>query len=275
MAEVSPVLLAVVIVVIIIAVILVIMVLLSRESTFRPSSTQTAEECLNPPGIPTNLSVSNPQGDLVILTWDAVSQADTYIVYIGDDPNFNLDDKIASRTTRFSSASFANLNLGVIYYFKVRAVNFCGESDLSAETFFSLPFVFPNRFEIVHRTQTALPLRDRHTSIYSPSDKVFAYVYGNDLSKWMFRDEATSTIRQSDRPTYCLTRAGGNDIYFNPCVPNDAQKWIYNAKDFTICSASDPSNGCINLVSSGQFSGVVKHGAKDLSGVSGWDIVPS
>lgn len=268
MAQTSPALAALLIVVIIVAIILLAMVLISRQSNVRTSSITTQADCTGPPSVPSGLSASNPQGDLIILDWNDIASAEEYVAYIGDTPGYNVEDALAVRTVNFSSASFANLELGFTYYFKVKSLNTCGESALSPELAFNLAFQFPNRFRIASRLASSLKICDIEPL-------VTAYSFCTDLNSWMFYQDADKTIRKSANPGLCMTRTPDTFIDFQACGVTTDQQWAYNAQDNTLCSFANPNANCLKRrMPLDPVVNIVQWGAKSTDEVSDWEFEP-
>jgi hypothetical protein len=240
------------------------MVLISRQSQIRTSSVPTLANCVTAPATPSGLSATNPQGDLLILDWNDLAGVDEYVAYIGDTPNFAVANALAVRTVNFSSASFANLTLGVTYYFKVKAVNTCGESLLSPEISVYLAFQYPTRFNIVSRLQPNLKL-------CGDSAVLYAYIYCDDINSLMFQQESDNTLRRAASPGLCMTRGGAGLVSYQPCVSSPDQQWSYNAQDNTLCSLSDPNAGCLRLgVPLDPIANGLNWGPKSTDEVSDW-----
>lgn len=81
------------------------------------------------PAVPMNLRTESGESE-VVLTWDAVSGAESYNVYYSDKLDFDKTNstKIAGVKSPYSAKNLTNMKL---YYFAVSAVNSGGESELS------------------------------------------------------------------------------------------------------------------------------------------------
>lgn len=276
MAQVSPLLVAIVIILVFVMIILIVLVVLNRQKTTTSTSTLANSICTEPPSFPVNVVVSNPQGDLLVVTWSPIAGADSYIAYIGTTAGFSVSSAVNSTSTKYSSTSFANLALGATYYIKVKAVNTCGISDFSPEVSFTITYKFPSRFVIANQTNANALLCDTHDNIYdfAKSDQVAASRFCSDLGSRAFYQTSDQTIRQSDRPGYCMTRDSGNTIYYHPCTGAANQKWGYNSLDNTMCSGTNPGFDCINLQTYNGYAGTVTWGPKSTALVSAWNINP-
>jgi hypothetical protein len=270
----SPFLIAILILAIFLMIIVVILFVRSRRTLVATTSTPSRVPCSGPPPTPVNLTASNPQADVLTLTWSRTTTALSYTAYLADRPNFTINQALQSRTTSNNSASFGNLALGTNYHLKVRATNSCGDSALSNEISFVMPFTFPRRFVIQNRLNPALKLCDVHENPFAPSDRVNANAFcttGTSLFFYQIRDK---TIRQISRPNRCLTRTNNpNGIFFNQCGSNDPnQVWEYSNQTTNLCDVI-LGNDCVNL--SPNFTpegGVITHGTPINNILSDWLI---
>ena len=102
------------------------------------SATPTADTSGSAPDTPANLQASSGDGS-VDLTWDAVSGADVYHLYMAEvsgvtASNYaNLAGGMAHTNISTNSYSHANLTNGTTYYFVVVAGNSDGNSSISTE----------------------------------------------------------------------------------------------------------------------------------------------
>lgn len=269
----SPFLIALIIILLIVMIIVILMVYLSRQTKITPTSTSVAASCTVAPPVPTGLAVTNPQGDLMVLSWNTMAGATEYTAYIGNTPGFTTGQALNSVTTRFTSASFANLTLGVTYYFMVDSSNTCGISALSPQISYNLVYTFPTRFVIANQLDTIVEVCDAHDSIYVPSDECSVSKFCTMLDSWCNFSVSDNTIRQTDRPGYCLTRDGGNLVGFHPCVVNASQQWVYSAVDSSLCSYTNPGSDCLNMPAGfNGFIGQATWGPKGAPSISAWNI---
>ena len=137
-----------VIILIIVIVIVVIVVYLLIKYVIIPAAQPGAFQkvtCTAAPAIPTGLSaVVNLNTARV--SWNAVSDTDNYILYMGDITGFTIP--IAERTITVYGNSIAVLNLlPKTYYFKVVSSNSCGTSALSTEISITVT-TWPTNFKI-------------------------------------------------------------------------------------------------------------------------------
>ncbi|MEM7083261.1 MAG: thrombospondin type 3 repeat-containing protein [Pseudomonadota bacterium] len=90
------------------------------------------------PGSATLVSPANGEGSQALmptLTWNDASQAASYQVQIATDPGFtNLVDLGVTDTTSYTLA--ATLETSTTYYWRVRAINICGDGAYSAANSF-------------------------------------------------------------------------------------------------------------------------------------------
>jgi len=88
-------------------------------------------EPLDPPGTPTNLTVTEETASSISLTWSASEYADGYKVFASDSPQGIYQEK---GTTTATQLTVADLAKNTTYYFKVLAWNSAGSSALSQHT---------------------------------------------------------------------------------------------------------------------------------------------
>lgn len=262
----------------IVVVLMIVVLIRSRRGTINDSSTPTNQPCDIAPNTPINLTTSNPQGDLIIFTWGAVSGTQEYVSFISSIPNFTITDSTISRTSVFNTASFANLTVGVTYYLKVKAVNSCGESNLSSEISYRIPYIFPSKFQIKHQQSSTYAVCDTHAQTpgaIGTTDQMKYNRFCLDVEAELFYDDTDKTIRQSSRPSLCMTRFGSGTVYMGTCISATNQQWSYNGQDSYLCSFTDPENGC--LVTDGTIDQAepAMHGPKDalINIENQWDIV--
>jgi subtilisin-like proprotein convertase family protein len=72
--------------------------------------------------------VNNP----ATLSWDAADFAENYLVEAATSPSFSMGSVVSSQTVGGTSASVPGLASLGVYYWRVRAINSCGQSDFSA-----------------------------------------------------------------------------------------------------------------------------------------------
>lgn len=81
------------------------------------------------PPTPTNLTASGNRNSIG-LSWNQVSVADYYNIYRSTDTG----TEVLYDTSNTNTYTDTNVNFGVVYYYKVQAVNNPGSSGLSNET---------------------------------------------------------------------------------------------------------------------------------------------
>lgn len=137
---------AIVVVVAIVYVIWVYVYIPYRNGKIALSSTV---QCTSAPSPPTGLQATAEPNNRAYIKWTATAKADSYILYVGNYSSFGLAD--AERVIEVKGESIMILNLvPKTYYFKLKAVNTCGTSSLSAET----PLVittWPSSFRLCKR----------------------------------------------------------------------------------------------------------------------------
>lgn len=277
MASVSPFLVAILIVALIIIIIVVVLVAANQSAYFKKGSTLARQPCTDPPSTPINVSASNTQADIIVLNWSLLVDAESYTAYIGDNPNFSVGLELAHRSTKSNSTSFGNLALGKTYYLKVEAVNACGKSELSNEVQYTLPFQFPDRFVIALKVTPSLEVCDGHSDLISPDDTTAASRFCNFRDAWASYNPGDQSIRQSDRPTHCLTREGPGvnfDVSWLSCTGGSNQKWSYDANINTLCNPSNQIGDCLITTGTSTNTRPVKHGPFTTDDKSDWIFKP-
>lgn len=283
MATVSAFLIAVILILMAVMLVLIIIFIRGRRTLVATSSTPSKQACTSPPPTPINLSVSNPNSDILNLSWSRMEGASNYTAYISQTPNFNIANALQTRTISNNSVNFSNLTLGTVYYMKVRSSNSCGTSPLSNEVNFRLIYVFPRRFVINNLQNPQLKLCDTHDTVTPlsattvnrlPSNQVIASRTCSLLGSLVSYQNRDRTIRQIDRPDACLTRVAPNILSFDPCVVDDRQTWDYSNQTNNVCGPQN--NQCINL--NADFTadlGNTNYGPPTTELLSRWLITPS
>lgn len=240
---------AVVTILAIIVVLLVILVYRRNQIELENQSIQTTDPCTAPPSVPTNIFISNPQGDLLIVEFLASRNSTSYQTQISSVANFNDSQVEQERITSTNSAAFGNLSLGAPYYFRVRARNACGNSDWSAYEEFTIAFNFPPQFVIAARNNPGLEACDNFNDVFVPAqtNQVSAKTFCSDIESFYFYEPVDQSLRQVGRANFCMTRGPGSDVFNSSCSGAPSQKWTYNSIDFSLCDAADPENGCLKF----------------------------
>ncbi len=137
-----------VVVILVVIIVVVVLLYLLWKYVIVPAAQPSAFQkvtCTTAPAIPTGMSIviSSNTG---YVTWNAVSNTDNYILYVGHSAGFST--ALAERTITVYGSSIAVLNLiPKTYYFKVLASNSCGNSKLSTETSATVT-TWPAKFKI-------------------------------------------------------------------------------------------------------------------------------
>ena len=110
------------------------------ESSYSPTASATTSEGVPIPSTPTGVSASANSTSSIIVSWDSVSGAAGYRIYLSSF-SYSYGDLIGEST----STSYTNIGLsgGTTYYYSVSAFNSAGESyrsnPINATTFLSAP----------------------------------------------------------------------------------------------------------------------------------------
>lgn len=283
MATVSPFLLAVVILIIFLAIVLIIIVIVNmRSSKVVASSTPAAANCTAAPAEPVNVVVTNPQGDILTVSWSPLAFATSYTVYVGTTSGFPTSSAVVTRTVTTSSTSFGNLSVGVQYYIKLIASNNCGTSPLSNEVSHTIPYNYPGVFTINSAVNSLLEVcydDSGFTTSFQESARRFCNIQPSRVRY----NSADQTIRLNSVSNLCLTRTGG-EIFMNQCVsllqpPGDpvsaGQDWGYFSATSRLCSPTNPTTQC--LLSSQPMnmtdSTVLTYGPPSTPNFTQWNLV--
>lgn len=271
MAGVNPVLMAILIVILVVTIGILVIYYANRNGNINMTSFPSRAACVFPPETPVGITITNPQADLLSITWTPLASVESYQVYISDVQGFSIENALNTKITSTTSVSFGNLILGKTYYIRMKATNPCGDSGLSSEVGFNIPYKFPTRFVLANRLSPQLQVCDSHTNFFGASDQAFVSRFCTFDTAWMYYDENEQTLNQSSRPNHCLTRVSPNQIWFNTCNSTVQQKWVYNVGDNTLCSALNPSTDCLKLGTphTSDFGPAI-YGAKSTDDVTDW-----
>lgn len=259
---------AAVVTILAIATLLLVMLVYRRNQVqLEDQSTRTTDPCTDPPNEPTNIFVSNPQGDLLIVEFLASRNSTSYQTQISSIPNFNDSQVEQERITESNSAAFGNISLGATYYFRVRARNACGNSPWSVYVEFRTPFNFPNQFVIADRNNPGIEACDNFNDAFAANatNKVSALTFCSDQESTYSYNQTTQSFFQVARPNFCLTRGPGTEVFNSMCSGAANQKWAYDSLDFSLCDADDLQNGCLKFVGSDPVQKSVTFGPKSAA----------
>lgn len=242
-------------------IILIIMVFRRNRTELENQSIPTRQPCTVAPSTPINLSISNPQGDLLVLEFSPVSTATSYVSQISNIQNFNDSDVLQEKITTSNSSAFGNLALGTSYYFRVKARNSCGESNWSIQESFRVDYNFPNNFVIVNENNPGLKLCGITVGTFSLCPQTESYYFYNENDK---------SLRKVATPNDCLTRLPGGIASHITCDGGPAQKWSYDGLDKSVCDYNDLQNGCLKQVGTSTVDNPVTYGPKNTPPVTTW-----
>lgn len=233
-------------VILIVAIVILIFLIVRRSNTTEQVETEEEIVCVNPPTIPQNLQIVSVIGDIVSLQWTAVEGSNGYRVYAATFPTFTRQTAEILQASSGPSTTVGNLQTGVNYYFKVSAVNQCGESALSPPQGFTIPFQFPSRFDIINSVDTSLKMF-ASGSVNHPRD-VIVSTGEHVTSKFRFDN---GLIKPDLNQTQCLMRDNDGTIRFYDCNMNLPKNWEYNQLTENICIQSTP-NQCMVVLATSQ-----------------------
>lgn len=232
----------------------------------------TGPGCLNPPAPPTNVLISNPLADIVAVSWDAIPTASTYRIYLDKNPGFLIRDAEQVRSSELTSSSFGNLETGFTYYVKVTSFNACGESSPSNEVSTLIPYVWPERFQIINADDATLDLVRLDELVPNPERIIINENCFPPTCWWNF-NEVDQTIRLTINNDKCLTR-DGDQLWGRDCISSDLdqRQWIYDPAQKSICLLSN-SNVCIRLEDNFFIEGFITVGPYTGNLLSKWDLL--
>lgn len=110
----------------------------------------TAPTLLTPASNNVAVNYSNTE-----FTWSSDTNAESYILEISQDSDFSVKETITTPINRHAQ----NLNTGTQYYWRVKAVNICGESSFSQVNTFNTVCTGLNYVELVNAGTNSLNIR--------------------------------------------------------------------------------------------------------------------
>lgn len=120
----------------VVLVVIVLLIYLAWLYVIRPAFDgtlfgQSQAACTTAPASPGGLTGS-VSGNIAKLNWNIATNADSYILYVGNSSNFTKPQAVRKIAVKGTSIAVENL-LPLTYYFRIVAVNSCGESALSVQ----------------------------------------------------------------------------------------------------------------------------------------------
>ena len=85
--------------------------------------------------IPTGVSAEALSPSSIKVSWNSVSQANTYNVYRSMNSRYNLAEYTFISNTSSPSYTDSGLSYSTIYFYKIRALNYWGKSEFSSSTY--------------------------------------------------------------------------------------------------------------------------------------------
>lgn len=85
--------------------------------------------CNNPPSTPQNVIAGYVNRRTFGVSWDRVGSADSYVIFIGEFPDFTREQALAQFETDQTLFNVEDLEAGETYYIRVAARNSCGLSE--------------------------------------------------------------------------------------------------------------------------------------------------
>lgn len=208
------------------------------------------------PGLPGSVTASSPTDGAsglplsVGLDWTLSAFAENYTVEVADNPSFSAGSIVQSAIVTANSLQTLNLQTGNVYYWRVKASNFCGQSALSPTYSFQVGNLLCNQvFNSVDGPITIpADIAGTVVSVLNvPTGNVVAdvdltvianHTYVGDLDARLASPNG-DTITLFDRPGYPASQFGcsGNNLTL---IFNDAAPLSANILEAT-CSAVNPA----------------------------------
>lgn len=267
------------ILILIILVIIVLLAIFNRKTGAGGASNATG--CSNVPS-PGNVTAITIQTTKIKVAWSSVPNADAYKIYVGTVPGFTKSNSFADYTSRTTEFTIDDLTLGRTYYIFVESINVCGNASTSVSATVSTELKFPDRFQIVSRSNPGLGLKIAPDFQNIILDNLCTGVGLDNLCIWKY-DQNQGFIVSESIITNCMKtypaavdlrvkyEACGTISYYNYSA---ARQWIYTPSEGTLCNPQNPEGlNCIKIagpVVPGQNTTRVPY---DGSSRMQWDIV--
>lgn len=218
--------------------------------------------CSKSPETPKNLGGHIINGSSIKIQWDKTPQTDSYILHMGNKANFSTT--AAERTVSLNKnfVTLTNLTPGQ-HYFKIIAVNICGQSQISSEIKITTT-EWPSSFKICKIDDPTLCLLMQSDGAYArlskdcPNNqcsveyagKTFIRTVNRNLCLFSNRNSDTGTIEFPVESKFCadsttwITDPSNNRVISSDglCLGANTQDSaiVYNTQCNLISNSSDP-----------------------------------
>ncbi|MBA3757208.1 MAG: fibronectin type III domain-containing protein [Nitrosomonas sp.] len=218
--------------------------------------------CSNDPIAPTNLGGRIVNGTSITVQWTKTPQTDSYILYLGRTANFSTTSSDREISTETNTVTVNNLVPGR-YYFKVVAVNTCGQSGFSTEILVTVT-EWPTTFKICKADDPTLCLLMQSDGAYARLSKEcpnnqcnveyagnnFIRSSGRNLCLFSSRDSTTALIELPVTSKVCANSSIWSiDLDTNRIISSDGlclgansqnSGILYNTRCSLISNPQDP-----------------------------------
>lgn len=264
---------------IILIVIILIYIIVTKKTGASKSSTTSL--CTAPPP-PTGVTAVSYQVVNIQVSWNAVSNADAYRIYVGTVPGFTKSNSFADYFTRSPSYIISNLTLGRTYYIFVESIGPCGNLSKSVSATVTVQLKFPARFRIVSRENPNLclgPSANFGSVVLVPictgtsPDNLCVWRY-DETTGYIVEDSSTVTCMKT-YPTSIDTRVVlelcSTISYYNWTA---ARQWNYDPSNGSLCNPQNPEGlNCIKISGNAIPNQTTVRTPFDNTASMQWDIV--
>lgn len=243
----------IILITIVIIVIIALVIVFAIRYTRSTNSSSSVTGCDNL-ATPQNVIVLSQGITDINVSWNKVTNAASYKIYIGTVPGFNAANSINSYVTAQTTYIIKGQVLGRTYYIRVSAVNACdNESPLSPEK--SVTLSFPPKFRIVSKEQPTLALTINYDSTVHVQP-LCSGVGLDNLCLWQY-DPTTGYVESVNNPAICMkTYPASVDlrVVTEPCSTISyynftyARQWNYDTGIGTLCNPQNPEGlNCVKI----------------------------
>lgn len=123
-------------------------------------------DCIAPPPAPTGLSASpSSSARSINISWTDPGDVGAWIVYVSETPGVSQSNADASFATETPNFEHTNLLPGQQFYYRVTAVNLCGEGAFSTEEVNATSTTWPTKFRYCKRSDIAYCMEEQTTNV--------------------------------------------------------------------------------------------------------------